>query len=61
VPRVRERHVPQRAQKIERLPRRRRRLHAVIHGGVPPLVRRRRPCDRRVATTCIYCMHVMMI
>jgi hypothetical protein len=52
VPRVRERHVPERAQEVERLPRRRRRLHAVVHGRVPPLVRRRRPCNRRVAALC---------
>jgi len=53
VARVRERHIPQRAQEVERLPRRHRRLLAVVHVCVPPLVHRRRPCNRRVAALYI--------
>jgi hypothetical protein len=55
VPRVRERHVPQRAEEAEHLPRRRRRAQAVVHVRRPPLVRRGDPRDRRVAVhSCIY-------
>ena len=50
---VGEGHVAQRAEEVERLPRRRRRRLAVVHVRLPALVRRRRPGNRRVAASTI--------
>jgi hypothetical protein len=55
---VGERDVAQRAEEVERLPRRRRRRLAVVHVRLPALVRRRRPGDCRVAALLLLIMMI---